>query len=254
MIRIRDLWRSFNGEMVLKGITCDIADGGTTVFLGPSGVGKSVLIKHIVGLLRPDRGAIFIDDVDITRLRGAALRRLRKRFGVLFQDGALFDSMTVAENVAFPLRQHTRLGESEIAERVREKLAAVGMSGTEELFPAELSGGMRKRVGLARAIVMDPEIILFDEPTSGLDPLNAAAVCELITSIQRRLKKTFIVISHDIEATLEIANTIGLLEKGRLVAYGSPAEVVRAGHPFLTAFFERHERAMRSLQRNEAES
>jgi len=247
MIEIVDLWKSFGGETVLRGITCDIQSNGTTVFLGPSGVGKSVLIKHIVGLIRPDKGSILIDGVDITLLRGRQLFELRKRFGMLFQDGALFDSLTVADNVAFPLRHHTKFKPAEIARRVEEKLAAVGMEGTGGLLPNELSGGMRKRVGLARAIIMDPEIILFDEPTSGLDPLNSAAVCQLVKDIQQRLGKTFIVISHDIEGTLDIANTIGLLEEGRLVVYGPPSQVVRSGHKFINAFFDRHNRAMEAV-------
>ena len=187
MIEIRGLHKSFGALKVLRGVTLQIPKGKTTVILGRSGGGKSVLLKHIIGLIRPDRGTILIDEVDITRLGDKDLNEMRKKFGMLFQEAALFDSMNVGANVAFPLRAHTKLNDKDIRRIVAQKLDQVGLPGLEEKMPAELSGGMKRRVGLARALALDPEIVLFDEPTTGLDPPMAEAIDKLIIETQRRL-------------------------------------------------------------------
>src|SRR5208337_1529835 len=192
MIEIRGLYKSFGALKVLRGVDLQIPKGEITVILGRSGAGKSVLLKHIIGLIRPDRGRIWIDKVEITGLGDRDLTEMRKKFGMLFQDAALFDSMTVGENVAFPLREHTKLREQEIRKIVAHKLDQVGLPGLEEKMPAELSGGMKRRVGLARAIILDPEIVLFDEPTTGLDPPMAEAIEHLIIETQRSLGRTFV--------------------------------------------------------------
>ncbi len=239
IIRFDHVSKAFGDNLVLDHVSCEILRDRITVIVGPSGVGKSVFIKLLVGLLTPDAGRIFVDDVDVTALRRKDLYSLRKRFGMMFQDGALFDSMSVGDNVAFPLRQHTRLPERDIQEKVAEKLAAVGLPGTEKLFPSELSGGMRKRVGFARAIVMEPEIVLFDEPNSGLDPVMADAIDSLILDMQRQLGITFLVISHDIPSTRRIADSVGMLYQSRLVAFGDRDEVLNSGNPILEQFFSR---------------
>ncbi|MDD5556479.1 MAG: ABC transporter ATP-binding protein [bacterium] len=239
MIEYVNVSKSYGEVHVLDDVSCSIPAGRTTVFIGPSGVGKSVMMKMIVGLERPDAGRVLVRGEEVARLGERALYRLRRRMGMLFQDGALFDSMTTGENVAFPIRRHTRLPEREIARVVAEKLDLVGMPGCEGKMPSELSGGMRKRVGLARAIALDPEIVLFDEPTSGLDPLTADAIDELIVSMQRRLGSTFVVISHDIPGTFRIADRIGVLFDTRLVAYGEREEIRRSADPLLVEFFSR---------------
>jgi len=225
---------------VLEDVSCVIPDGKITVFIGPSGVGKSVLMKMIVGLERPDSGSVLVDGEDVGDMNEKGLYRLRRKLGMLFQDGALLDSMTAGDNVAFPLRRHTSLDEDEIARTVRDKLAVVGMPGCEEKMPSELSGGMRKRVGLARAIALEPRIVLFDEPTSGLDPLMADAIDELILEMQRKLRCTFVVNSHDIPGTFRIADLIGVLYDSRLIAYGEREKVKNSKDPLLERFFSRH--------------
>ncbi|MBI3320103.1 MAG: ATP-binding cassette domain-containing protein, partial [Candidatus Omnitrophica bacterium] len=190
MIEIRDLTKSFEGHLVLNGVNLTVKKGETTVIIGRSGCGKSVLLKHIVGLMKPDRGEVLIDGLDVTALGGAALDAVRLKMGMLFQGAALFDSMTVEDNVGFALREHTRMEPSAIAERVTECLSLVGLSGIEELRPAELSGGMRKRVGLARAIANHPELILYDEPTTGIDPIMGDIINDLIIALRDRLKVT----------------------------------------------------------------
>lgn len=239
MIKLIDITKSFGGHKVLDSISCDIEGEKITVFIGPSGVGKSVLIKHIVGLIKPDQGQIIIDGEDITEMNEKDIYRLRRKFGMLFQDGALFDSLTVGDNVGFPIVQHTRLKEGEIRKIVSEKLALVGLEGIEHLMPAELSGGMRKRVGLARAIALEPEIVFFDEPSSGLDPITANAIDKLIVEMHRRLSITFVVISHDIYSTMTIADKIGLLYDTRLIEYGTPEEISDSKNPILKEFFSR---------------
>ena len=227
MIEVRGLHKSFGELKVLRGVDLQIPKGQITVILGRSGVGKSVLLKHIIGLLRPDKGHIWIDKVDITQLGDRDLTEMRKKFGMLFQDAALFDSMTVGENVAFPLREHTKLREQDIRKIVAHKLEQVGLPGLEEKMPAELSGGMKRRVGLARAIALDPEIVLFDEPTAGLDPPMAEAIEHLIIETQRSLGRTFVAITHSILTAFHIGQKIAMLDEGRIIQEGPP-ETFRA--------------------------
>ena len=228
--------KAFRGQKVLDGLDLGIPRGQTTVIIGRSGGGKSVTLKHMIGLMRPDRGRILVDGEDITRLEKGPLNEVRRRFGMLFQEGALFDSLTVGENVAFPLVEHTRLGRAEIERRVSEMLVTVGLPGTEAKMPAELSGGMRKRVGLARALILEPEIVLFDEPTSGLDPIMADAIDRLILRTQQQSGRTYVVISHDIRATFKIAHKIAMLYEGRIIAEGTPEEIRSNPNPILAQF------------------
>lgn len=241
MIEIQDIYKSFGPQEVLRGVSLQIAEGQTTVILGRSGMGKSVLLKHIIGLIKPDRGNITIDGTDITRVSDHKLNEVRKRFGMLFQDGALFDSMTVGENVAFPVREHTKLSDKEIAAIVAEKLGQVGLSGIEDKMPSELSGGMKRRVGLARALALNPEIVLFDEPTSGLDPIMSRTIEDLIIETQKRLGDTFVVITHNMHVAFRIAHTIAMLDRGVIVEKGSPEEFEASSNPVVRAFLEREE-------------
>ncbi len=240
IIRFEGVHKAFGSQVVLDDLTVDLAAGETTVIMGPSGVGKSVFLKLLVGLLQPDRGRIWINDVDITVSKESELRNVRKRLGMLFQDGALFDSMTVGENVAFPIRRHTKMKEPEIREVVANRLQQVGLPDTGDKMPSELSGGMRRRVGLARAIVLDPEIVLFDEPTTGLDPVTSDSIDRLISRMKQELGITFVVISHDIVGTFRIADRIGMLYKGRLIAYGTPDQVRHSQDPVLRRFLGRN--------------
>jgi phospholipid/cholesterol/gamma-HCH transport system ATP-binding protein len=242
MIEIRGLHKSFGALKVLQGIDLKIPKGKTTVILGRSGVGKSVLLKHIIGLIRPDRGKIWIDGVDITLLGDRELNELRKKFGMLFQDAALFDSMNVGANVAFPLREHTKLRDRDIREIVAQRLEQVGLPGLEEKMPAQLSGGMKRRVGLARALALDPEIVLFDEPTTGLDPPMAEAIEDLIIETQQRLEETFVIITHDINVAFHIAHKIAMLHEGRIIAEGSPQGFRRSSNPVVQAFMARRDK------------
>jgi phospholipid/cholesterol/gamma-HCH transport system ATP-binding protein len=239
IIEIRGLSKSFGSHQVLKGITCDIKRGTTTVFIGPSGTGKSVLIKHLVGLLKPDEGQILVDGEEITNMKMDRLVDVRMKFGMCFQDGALFDSMSVGDNIAFPLRRHTKKSDEEIRDVVATKLRQVGLPGIEWKMPAQLSGGMRKRVGIARAIALDPEIVFFDEPNSGLDPVMSAAIDELILKMKSELGSTFVVISHDIEGTWKVADYIGMLYKSELIEFGTKAELKGCQNPILRQFFGR---------------
>jgi len=241
MIELRDIHKSFGTQEVLKGVNLQVVEGQTTVILGRSGTGKSVLLKHIIGLIKPDKGQVIIDGTDITLLSDPKLNEMRKRFGMLFQDGALFDSMTVGENVAFPVQEHTKLADKEIAAIVAEKLDQVGLSGIEEKMPSELSGGMKRRVGLARALALNPEIVLFDEPTSGLDPIMARTIEDLIVDTQRQLGDTFVVITHNMDAAFRIAHTIAMLDGGVIVEKGSPEEFEASSNPVVRAFLEREE-------------
>ena len=239
MIEIADLHKSFNGQPILRGVNLTIPRGKITVIIGPSGCGKTVLLRHIIGLLRPDRGRVVVDGVDLSRLRGHELNDFRRRFGMLFQSAALFDSLTVAENVAFPLvEQARRGGRPDIGRIAEEKLALVGLPGIGHKIPSELSGGMRKRVGLARAIVLEPSIILYDEPTTGLDPIMAAAIDNLILSMQQRLGVTSVVISHDIESAFRVADQIAMVHEGRIVESAAPAAFGRSGNPFVREFLK----------------
>lgn len=238
MIEIIDLKKSFNGKVVLNGVDLSIEKGKITVIIGRSGEGKSVLIKHIIGLLKPDSGKILIDGHDMTKMREREFIEVLKRFGMLFQGAALFDSMTVAENVGFPLKEHTDLSDKEIRKIVSEKLRRVGLVGVEGMMPADLSGGMKKRVGLARAIVMDPEIVLFDEPTTGLDPIMGDSIADLMLETQKALETTYIVITHDIQLTYKIADMVAMLHEGRIIEKGTVEEMKKNPNPILRQFLE----------------
>jgi phospholipid/cholesterol/gamma-HCH transport system ATP-binding protein len=236
MIVVQDLYKGFNGFPVLKGITLTMMEGTTTVILGGSGSGKTVLMKHIMGLFKPDSGHVIVDGQDVSTMGRQELSTFRERMGMVFQSSALFDSMTVGDNVAFPLREHTKLSEKEIAEKVKEKLAVVDLHDVEQKYPAELSGGMRKRVGLARAIIREPKIVLYDEPTTGLDPLTTESVDEMIVHARERLSVTSVVISHDIGSAFHIADRIAVINEGRIVEEGTPAEVRKTQEPFTRQF------------------
>ncbi|PKN32874.1 MAG: ABC transporter ATP-binding protein [Deltaproteobacteria bacterium HGW-Deltaproteobacteria-19] len=236
MIQLVDIHKSFGKQKVLDGLNLTVEEGKTTVIIGRSGGGKSVLLKHIIGLIRPDRGQVLVDGEDITLLNDKDLNEVRKKFGMLFQEAALFDSMNVAENVAFPLREHTKMSNEEIMDIVRNRLNAVGLSDVEEKMPSELSGGMRKRVGLARALAMQPQIILFDEPTTGLDPVMTEAINQLIIETQRAFNLTCVVISHDIQSVFEIGHRVAMLYEGRIIEYGTPEEVRASRNPVMVQF------------------
>ncbi|OAG27176.1 ABC transporter ATP-binding protein [Thermodesulfatator autotrophicus] len=236
MIKIVDLHKAFGPHKVLRGVNLEIPEGKITFIMGASGTGKSVLLKHIIGLISPDKGQILIDGKDITQLSEKELMEVRKRFGMLFQEGALFDSLTVGENVAFPLREHTNLSEKEIRARVELKLSQVGLLEAIDKMPSELSGGMKKRVALARALALDPEIVLFDEPTTGLDPIMQESISYLIKETQERLKLTCVVISHDVPIAFAIADKIAFLYEGKVVEEGSPEEIKKSKHPFVKQF------------------
>ena len=239
MIQVIDLYKSFNGQMVLDGINLTIPTGRITVVIGKSGVGKSVLLKHLIGLLKPDRGHILVDEVDIATLRGRDLQDFKEHFAVLFQGGALFDSLNVFENIAFPLREKTRLPEAEIARRVRLRLEQMHLSSeVETKFPDELSGGMKKRVALARAMIQEPEIILFDEPVTGLDPPMTNTVFHLIETTHRESGYTALVVAHDIPEVFTIADQVAMLHRGRIVACGTPEEIRADPDPVVQSFIK----------------
>ncbi len=235
-IEYKAVEKSFGGNHVLCGVDFQVPSGRITAVIGRSGEGKSVMLKHALGLLRPDSGEILVDGDDIARLRGKKLNDTRSKFGMLFQGAALFDSMTVEENVAFPLVEHSTLTRAEIAERVRETLHLVGLDGVESRMPSQLSGGMKKRVGLARAIIREPEIILYDEPTTGLDPILTDSIHRLIIRMQEVLQVTSLMISHDVEKVLEFAHHIGMLHRGKMVFAGSADEVRVSEDPLVRQF------------------
>ncbi|MEJ5226593.1 ABC transporter ATP-binding protein [Thermodesulfovibrio sp.] len=225
MIEIIELYKSFGTQEVLKGVNLKINDNEVTAIIGRSGGGKSVLLKHIVGLLKPDRGKILVKGEDITKLKGSRLDEIRSDIGVVFQGGALFDSMTVYDNVAFPLREKTKLDRKTIHEAVLTALNDVGLLGMEYKYPAELSGGMKKRVALARALIAKPKIILFDEPTTGLDPILVHSIHKLIRDTQQQYKFTGIIISHEIPEIFEISDKVAVLHDGKIVEVGTPEEI-----------------------------
>lgn len=235
-IRVRGLTKSFGPQTILENITMDIPKGDITIVLGPSGTGKSVFLKHLVGLLRPDRGEIWIGEDNLPSLNEKELYEVRKRFGVLFQDGALFGSMSIYDNTAFPLREHTRKNEKEIRDIVLEKLGMVGLIGAEEKLPNEISGGMRKRAGLARALVLEPEIILFDEPDSGLDPVRTSFLNELVLDLKEQLGSTMLIVTHHIPSARQVADHIGLLFRRHLVAFGTKEEMFDRDDPVVKQF------------------
>lgn len=244
MIEIIELRKRFGLQEVLRGVNLKVAEGTTTVILGGSGQGKSVLMKHMIGLARPDSGAVRINGHDISGLTGDALNAVRADFGMVFQNAALFDSMSIFDNVAFPLRERTKLGRDEIARRVREKLQLFSLGPeVEQKFPSELSGGMRKRVGLARAVILDPKIVLYDEPTTGLDPITTDQVDEMILHAKASLGVTSVVISHDISSAFRVADQLCFLHAGEIVAEGPPELFRNSSHPqvkrFLGSWFDR---------------
>ena len=236
MIQVTGLRRSFGAQAVLRGLDLEVGSGEILVVIGRSGGGKSVLLKHLIGLLRPDAGHILVDGVDITRLARSALDRIRERYGVVFQGGALFDSMSVYDNVAFPLREKTRLRAADIRQRVEEKLAQVGLEGMGAKNPAEISGGMRKRVAIARALVTEPEVVFFDEPTTGLDPILVNSIHHLIVGLHRKFGFTAVMVSHEIPEIFEIADRVAILHEGRIHAVGPPAEIQGSEDPVVRRF------------------
>lgn len=236
MIKVVDLYKSFNQNQVLRGVNLEVEKGESVVVIGGSGSGKSVLIKHIIGILKPDSGKVFIDGEDITVMNEKELNEVRKKFGMLFQSAALFDSLSVWENVGFGLLQHSNLKKSQIRQIAREKLAMVGLKDVEDLRPSELSGGMKKRVGLARAIAMEPEILLYDEPTTGLDPIMADVINELIISLKEELKVTSVAITHDMVSAYKIADKIAMLYKGQIIEVGSPEQIKNSPNPIVQQF------------------
>ncbi len=235
-IEFIDVHKSFGRNHVLRGLNMSLPEGQISMIIGPSGTGKSVCIKHIVGLLYPDQGDVLVNGVSIPSLADADLFEIRKKFGVLFQDGALFGSLTLWDNVAFPLRQHTEKGDEEIAEIVNRRMSEVGLGSEGSKMPSELSGGMRKRAGFARALVLDPEIVLFDEPDSGLDPVRTALLCELIKEIHAENGGCYVVITHDIMSARRVAEHISVLWKGRIVESGPAAELFASENPFVQQF------------------
>jgi phospholipid/cholesterol/gamma-HCH transport system ATP-binding protein len=236
MIRVVNLHKSFAGQKVLKGVNLEFATGKITTIVGTSGCGKTVLLKHLNALLLPDRGEVFVDGTDITKLRTKELYRMRERFGVLFQGAALLDSMTIFDNVAFPLREKTKTGESEIRKKVEDRLEQVGLEGMGYKFPAELSGGMKKRAGLARALVMDPEIVLFDEPTTGLDPILAESIHQLIARTQKTFGFTGVVVSHTIPQVFEISDFVAILANGTIQEINPPKEFQNSSNAIVQQF------------------
>ncbi|MDP2911290.1 MAG: ABC transporter ATP-binding protein [Candidatus Omnitrophota bacterium] len=236
MIEIINLSKSFNSKKVLDNLNLIINSGEVIVIIGRSGCGKSVLLKHIIGLIKPDLGQVIIDGNDMTRLEENEMDRLRLSFGMLFQGAALFDSMSVGENVGFTLKEHTDASEKEIKAKVAGSLELVGLKGIEKLMPSELSGGMKKRVGLARAICNNPKIILYDEPTTGLDPIMADAINDLIVDLNSKLNVTSIVVTHDMVSAYKIADRIAMLYKGRIIAAGTPDEIKNTKDPIVKQF------------------
>jgi phospholipid/cholesterol/gamma-HCH transport system ATP-binding protein len=235
-IELRGVHKAFRADPVLRGVDLEIREGETFTILGGSGTGKSVILKHVIGLLRPDAGRVLVEGQDITEMREDDLIEVRKNVSMIFQSAALFDSLTVRENVAYPLREHRDWPEERIAERVAACLEAVGLAGAEPLLPAELSGGMRKRVGVARGIALEPRAILYDEPTTGLDPANQRRVGELIGSLQERLRVTSVVVTHELELCFAVSDRVALLKDGRIVETGTAEEMRRSEQPAVRAF------------------
>lgn len=238
ILKIRGLTKSFGSQKVLSGLDFDLAEGKTTVVLGPSGCGKSVMLKHIIGLIRPDAGEIHFDGNRVDHLSERELKPVRFKIGLLFQLSALFDSMTVRQNLEFPLIEHLALTDAQLRERVEEALDMVDMAGTENKLPAELSGGQKKRIALARAIITKPEVVLYDEPTTGLDPMRAKGIDELIVRLKERLGVTSLVVTHDLVSARRVADHIVVLNEGKIVEQGSFDELRESRNAFVAQFFE----------------
>jgi phospholipid/cholesterol/gamma-HCH transport system ATP-binding protein len=238
MIQVVDVYRSFGKQQVLKGINFRVRRGEILAVIGPSGSGKTVLLRLIIGLLRPDRGQVIIEGTDITTLYGRRLDKVRERFGMLFQGGALFDSMTVLDNVAFPLREKTKLSEPEIASQVQKMLESVGLGDMGYKFPAELSGGMKKRAALARALITGPSIVLFDEPTTGLDPILVHAIHQLILDTHRTFGYTAVLVSHEVPKVFDVATRVAMIDEGTIIEEGTPEEILKSSDPIIRQFIE----------------
>lgn len=238
MIRVVDLHKAFGGQPVLRGVNLELETGKITTIIGGSGCGKTVLLKHLNALLLPDRGSVMVDGTDITKIGESALNAIRQKFGVLFQGAALLDSMTIYDNVAFPLREKTRLTESEIKRKVDERLSQVGLAGMGYKYPAEVSGGMKKRAGLARALAMEPEIVLFDEPTTGLDPLLGKSIHELIRKMHEAFGFTGVIVSHDIPEVFKISDRIAMLANGVITEAGPTRDFLASGNPVVRQFIQ----------------
>jgi phospholipid/cholesterol/gamma-HCH transport system ATP-binding protein len=236
MINLVNLVKAFGHQTVLNGLNLEIPAGKITAIIGPSGEGKSVLLKHMIGLMRPDSGKVLVEDEDITTLGRSELNRVREKFGMLFQNAALFDSMSVYENVAFPLQEKTRLSREEIHVKVLEALENVGLRGTGGKFPDELSGGMKKRVGLARALLLNPRIILFDEPTTGLDPIICRAIHQLIKDTHAKYGFTAVIVSHEIPEIFDIADHVAMLYRGEVLEMGTADQIRNSVHPVVSQF------------------
>lgn len=236
MIVVKDIWKTFGGKSVLNGLSLEIPRGETLVIMGRSGCGKSVLLKIITGLIAADAGEIWFDGTEISKLKAKKLNAIRRKIGMLFQSAALFDSMTVAENIAFMLDQHTKLTPAEMRKVVDEKLSLVDLEGVQELRPAELSGGMRKRVGLARALAFNPEVVLYDEPTTGLDPVTCNEINQLIRDLHEKLQVTSVVVTHDMHSAFSVATRMAMIHEGRQIAYGRPDEILNNDDPILQQF------------------
>ena len=237
-LRVVDVHKSFGEKQVLKGCDLEVRNGESMVVIGGSGSGKTLLIKCVIGLIQPDKGKIYVDESEITSLNERELNEVRKKFGMLFQGGALFDSLRIWENVGFGLKQHTRLSDEDIRRIASEKLRLLGLRDIEDLMPAELSGGMKKRVSLARAIAMEPEILLYDEPTTGIDPMMADAINELIIRMRETLKVTSIAITHDMTSAYKIADRIGMLYQGKIIEVGTPEEIKNSPNPLVQQFIQ----------------
>lgn len=236
MIHINDLHKSFGLNKVLQGINLHIQSGETLAIIGQSGSGKSVLLKHMLGLIQPDRGSIIVDGVEICGSSEAELNNIRRKFGLLFQAAALFDSLTVAQNVSFGLERYRDLSQEELQKKVKKSLAMVGLREVEQLMPHELSGGMKKRVGLARAIAYEPEIMLYDEPSTGIDPIRADAINELIIKMKQEFRITSVVITHDMTSAYKVADRIAMLYNGKIVTVGTPEELKKSENQIVQQF------------------
>jgi len=236
MLDITNLHKHLGGKHVLRGVNLHVETGEALVVIGGSGCGKSVMLKHILGLMKPDEGSIVIDGIDIAKVSERELNDVRKRFGMLFQGGALFDSMTVAENVSFALDEHTSIPTAQKAEIVSKKLEIVGLPGIEKMYPGDLSGGMKKRVALARAIAADPDFLLYDEPTTGLDPIMSDVINELIVKLKKTLKITSIVVTHDMASARKVADRMAMLDEGAIRIHATPAEIYASEDPVVKRF------------------